>query len=165
MIASSFNNRGTKDMKYNVLMTLGLTAIALSSNIVLAEGFKDRELMHQKHMEALELTDAQKAKFIELRKAQQESRKEIRAKNRELMADFLNAPSFDEEKAKQLIHQKREQRELNRLKMRYEMNKVLTEEQRAKMDSFRAERQNKKNWNKDKQNHKRENRKEFKKDN
>ncbi len=108
------------------------------------------EVSTQKLLRKLDLTDEQKAELKTLRESQREVMKTDRAENkdtrkahREAVEALMLSADFDEAAAQALAEEmteQQQQRHLNRLEQGHAVMSVLTEEQKAELQTLKAER-------------------------
>ena len=138
-------------MKHSTVIALvfsGLLAVTSGSSFAGPEsgheGHGPEAGFHLKAFKGLDLTDAQKEQIktlMEQHRATMPKRDEIKSEKEQLKA-LIQAESFDEAAVRALLESKQKDRldhEVARAKLQFDINKVLTVEQKAKL----AERQQK----------------------
>lgn len=78
----------------------------------------------------LQLTDEQVAQMQSLRDNMRAEKQAAREARRAEMNKFYNNPTFNADEAKQLAQKHRDERAVRKMKHRYDMNQILTPEQR-----------------------------------
>ncbi len=111
---------------------IALTVIAMISlsGIAMAEG-NNKQAKHYDHVsKQLNLTDEQRAQMQTLHQNIKAENQEARKAHQTEMESFFNNPTFDENKAKELIQKNKDQHAVRKMKFRHSMYQILTPDQR-----------------------------------
>lgn len=127
-----------KPLSMFVLASLFVTATAWAQPP--GEARKDHPrghyLLHERVAEKLELTEEQRESIRQLvqdKRAEKTHDRGAWKKHKKAYGALLDAPSFDEHAARELLAEKTE-RQLTHLKFQHQLRQILTEEQRQQLD-------------------------------
>lgn len=117
-------------MKNKIALTL--IALVSFSGLAMAESHKGGHKNHYDHIgQQLNLTDEQRAQMQTLHQSIKTENQEARLAHQAEMEKFFNNPTFDENKAKELIEKNKDQNSMRKMKYRHAMYQILTPDQRA----------------------------------
>ena len=138
-------------MKLSAYILAAVVAVASYSAVVKAESAEhpgqmphERQFAFKGMLKGLDLTDSQREQIRQLMQSSQSDKAAAKPDKaaREQLHNLMQADTFDEVAARQLLEQNQQQmleRQLASMKLRHQVLQVLTEEQRSKLKA-RAER-------------------------